>query len=290
VITNPNSSLSGDTIYRYQLLQPYPEFGPLTVTRSLPGARSSYNALDVRYNHAFTNGLSAIVSYRWSKALDNASEDFVGWSIGNLWRDSYNTMLDYAVSTHDQPHSFAVAAVYELPYGVGKKWGSSGPWVAKQVLGNWQLSSNIRIASGFPIFGIINDYTSPLNNLYGFPSPQTPDLVGNPVPSHQSPDQWLNPNAFVLTDGQSRLGNSPLRIPAAREALTENVDLSIAKSFGTERFKVQFRGDFLNLFNHPVFGGNYNFNTCLNCGGTFGQVYGTRNDPRNIQFGLKAMF
>ncbi len=290
VITNPNGGLSGQQIPQYQLLQPYPEFGNLNVTRSLPGASSSYNALDVKYNHAYSNGLSAIITYRWSKALDNGSEDLVGWSIGNLWRDSYNTKLDYAVSTHDQPHSFAVAAVYDLPYGVGKRWGSGAPGVVKTVLGNWQLSSNIRLSSGFPIFGIINDYNSPLGNQYGFPSQQTPDLIGNPIPQHQTPDQWINPDAFVNTDGQPRLGNSPLRIPSLREAWTKNLDLSVAKSFGPERFRVQFRGEFLNAFNHPIFGGNYNFNTCLDCGSPFGQVYGTRNDPRNIQFSLKANF
>jgi hypothetical protein len=290
IITNPNSGLSGDTVYRFQLLQPYPEFGSLNVTRSLPGARSSYNALDVKYNQAFSHGFSGIVTYRWSKALDNGSEDLVGWSIGNLWRDSYNTMADYGVSTHDQPHSFAVAGVYDLPYGTGKQWGSSSPWLVKQVLGNWQLSTSIRIASGFPIFGIFNDYNSPLSNLYGFPSQATPDLVGNPVPSHQTPDQWINPDAFVNTDGLPRLGSTPTRIPSVREAWTKNVDLSIAKNFGPEGFRVQFRGDFLNAFNHPIFGGNYNFNTCLYCGGTFGQVYSTRNDPRNVQLAIKAVF
>ncbi len=290
IITNPNSFLSGSTVNQYQLLQPYPEFGNLNLTRSLPGATSSYNALDVKYNHAYQNGLSAIVTYRWSKALDDGSEDLVGWSIGNLWRDSYNTRMDYAVSTHDQPQSFAVAAVYDLPYGVGKKFGSSAPWAVKQVLGNWQLSSNVRIASGLPIFGIINDYTSPLSNLYGFPSQQTPDLVGNVVPANRTPDNWINPNAFASTDGLDRLGSSPLRIPSLREAATENLDLSIAKFFGTERFKVQFRGEFLNVFNHPIFGGNYNINTCLYCSSSFGEWTATRNDPRNIQLSLKATF
>ncbi len=290
IITNPNSALSGSTVDRYQLLQPYPEFGSLTLTRSLPGATSSYNALNVKYNHAFQNGLSAIVTYVWSKALDDASEDLVGWSIGNLWRDSYNTKADYAVSTHDVPQSFAVAAVYDLPYGVGKTWGSNAPWVLKQTLGNWQLSSNVRLASGLPIFGVINDYSSPLANLYGFPSQQTPDLVGNVVPANQSANNWINANAFQSTDGQNRLGNSPLRIPSLREAPTENLDLSVAKFFGPERFRVQFRGEFLNLFNHPIFGGNYNINTCLYCGSGFGQWTATRNDPRNIQLSLKATF
>jgi hypothetical protein len=154
--------------YQYQVLQPYPEFGALTVTRSLSGATSSYNALDLKYNRSFSSGLSAIVTYRWSKALDDRSEDLVGWTINSLWRDSYNTKLDYAVSTHDQPHSFGVAAVYDLPYGTGKRWGGSAPWALRQVLGNWQLSSNIRLSSGFPIYGVYNDGSSPIGNLYGF--------------------------------------------------------------------------------------------------------------------------
>ncbi|MBV9759114.1 MAG: TonB-dependent receptor [Acidobacteriaceae bacterium] len=290
IITNPNSSLNGPTIYQYQLMQPYPEFSAITYARSLPGASSEYNALNLKYNRAFSNGFSLIATYVWSKALDDGSEDLIGWSVGNMWRDSYNTMLDYGVSTHDQPQSFAVAGVYDLPYGTGKQWGSNAPWILRQTLGNWELSTNIRVASGLPIFGIIDDYDSPLNNNFGFPSPQVPDLVGNPVPANQNPNQWFNPNAFLSTYGQYAIGNSPIKQPALREAPTENWDLAVAKGFGPERFRVQFRGEFLNVFNHPIFGGNYNFNDCLTCGGTFGQVYGTRNDPREIQFSLKAMF
>lgn len=290
IITDPNSSLTGPTIYQYQLLQPYPEFSAITYTRSLPGASSEYNALNLKYNRAFSNGLSLIATYVWSKALDDGSEDLIGWSVGNMWRDSNNTMLDYGVSTHDQPQSFAVAGVYDLPYGSGKRWGGSAPWIVRQTLGNWELSTNIRVSSGLPIFGIIDDYDSPLNNNFGFPSPQVPDLVGNPVPANQNPNQWFNPNAFLSTYGQYSIGNSPIKQPTLREAPTENWDLAVAKGFGPERFRVQFRGEFLNVFNHPIFGGNYNFNECLTCGGTFGQVYGTRNDPREIQFSLKAMF
>ncbi|HLH05264.1 MAG TPA: TonB-dependent receptor [Bryobacteraceae bacterium] len=293
VITDPSSGLSGPTVYQYQLLLPYPEFSNLNWTRSLPGATSSYNALDLKYNHAFTNGLSAIVTYRWSKALDDGSEDLIGWAVGNMWRDSYNTKLDYGVSEHDQPHSFAVAAVYDLPYGVGKRWGATAPWLVRQVLGNWQLSSNVRVASGLPLFGISDGNYTPLTYFYGFPgngNGEIPDIIGNPVPAHQTPDNWINPNAFVSTYNQPRYGDTPNRMPYLREEWTKNVDLSVAKSFGPERFRVQFRGEFLNAFNTPIFGGNYNINLALTNGGPFGQWTGTRNDPRNIQFSLKASF
>jgi len=295
IITNPSSGLSGALIPQYQLLQPFPEFGLLQWTRSLPGASSSYNALNLKYNHAFSGGLSLIVTYAWSKALDDGSEDLVGWTIGNMWRDSDNTKLDYTVSTHDQPQSFATAFVYDLPYGSGMHWGGNAPWVLKQTLGNWELSSNIRLASGLPLFEIFDTYSGNyLLSQFGFPGPEVPDWVGNPVPANQNVNNWINGNAFVPTSGEYRYGDAPNRISALRDAATENLDIAVAKNFGTERFKIQFRGEFLNVFNHPIYGGSgygySNINNCIECGSPLGEVTGVRNDPRNIQFSLKAMF
>jgi hypothetical protein len=80
-----------------------------------------------------------------------------------------------------------------------------------------------------------------------------------------------------------------------REGATKNWDLSVAKNFAiNERVQLQFRGEFLNVFNLPIYGGwgygsGGNISTCIDCG-DLGTVYGTRNDPRNIQFSLRAMF
>jgi hypothetical protein len=79
-----------------------------------------------------------------------------------------------------------------------------------------------------------------------------------------------------------------------REAATKNLDLSVAKSFGPERFRAQFRGEFLNLFNHPIYGGEFyggssGIGNCLDCG-NLGLITNTRNDPRNIQVSLRLMF
>jgi hypothetical protein len=62
------------------------------------------------------------------KALDNGPEDYFGWAGGvngggSSWRDAYNTNLDYNISTHDIPQSFATALVYDLPYGRGQALG-----------------------------------------------------------------------------------------------------------------------------------------------------------------------
>ncbi len=280
---------SQPTIAYNELLRPYPEFTYLQWTRSLPGARSSYNALNVKYNHSFSSGLSLLTTYVWSKALDNGPEDYFGWATGNQWRDSYNTMLDYNISTHDVPQSFATALVYELPYGRGKRWGGSAPAVVKGALGNWQVSSTIRLASGLPLYGLQESSSNQLNN-YGYPGPQLPDLISkNVVPANQTPDNWVNPNAYAAPASIYMLGNAPQRMTQLRERAARNVDLAVAKNFGTEHYQAWLRAEFLNAFNYA----QYN-NVCLdlsesNCA-PFGTAYGTENLPRTIQVSLKLTF
>jgi hypothetical protein len=297
VITDPNSFLSGPTVLLNQLLRPYPEFGDLHWARSFPGAHSAYDALNVKFTKQFSGGLSMLSTYVWSKALDNGSEDLIGWTIGTMWRDSYNTNLDYAVSTHDVPQSFATAWTYQLPYGSGKRWGSSAPHVVNQVLGNWEVSGVVRFASGLPLLPVYYQ-NNPLSN-YGFPGPGLPNLVGDPKPAHQTSSNWINADAFTAPTTLI-YGDEPQRMTQLRDGATKNVDFSVAKYFGRERFRAQFRADFLNMFNHPQYGGEFfgnyfgsaNIGNCLDCGPDykFGQVFGTRNDPRNIQLSLKLMF
>jgi len=284
--------LGGETIKLNQLLRPFPQYSYLNYTRSLPGASSSYNAFTLKYTKQFSGGLSLISSYVWSKALDDGSEDLIGWAIGGLWRDTYNTKLDYGISMHDVPQSFATAFVYELPYGHGKRWGGAAPEVVGQILGNWQVSGIVRLTSGLPLLAPF--YSDNPLSQFGFPGLRFPNLVGNPKAAHQTPTQWFNPDAFAQP-GDFQLGDMPSRMTQLREGATKNVDLSVAKSFGPERFKAQFRAEFLNAFNHPTYGGNYyggwgsNIDLCIDCG-NLGTVYGTRNDPRNIQLSLKLMF
>lgn len=312
IITDPNLYLSQPEIAYNELLRPYPEYTYLVQTRSTPGARAQFDALYAKYNHAFSNGLSLIATYQWSKTLDDGSEDFLGWTIGNMWRDAYQPKLDYAISTHDQPQSFATAFVYELPYGTAKRWGGTAPRVVNQVLGNWNVSGTVRITSGFPFPNPVSFSYNPLNN-FGFPGGGLPDVVANPKPQHRTVTHWINPSAFAgvsqntgepFNCGQSsdsdgsydacapfpfKYGNEPQRMTQVREAPTQNLDMAVGKVFGPERLRAQLRGEFLNVFNHPIYGGSYNISNCIDCG-DLGTVYGTRNDSRNIQVSLKLMF
>ncbi len=312
VITDPNSYLSSPMIAYNSLLRPYPEYTYLQETRSLPGARSQFDALYAKYNHSFSNGLSAIVTYQWSKNMDDGSEALVGWTINDMWRDATNPKLDYAISTHDVPNSFAVAFTYQLPYGNGMRWGGAAPWLLRQTLGGWNLAGAVRIATGFPFPNPVQFSYNPIGN-YGFPGPGLPDMVPgiSARPVHRTAKAWINPSAFEGVSGQSgnpiscslqqtstgdscqpfpfKYGNEPQRYTDLREAPTKNVDLSLSKTFGPPRIRTQIRADFLNVFNHPIYGGSYNISNCIDCG-DLGTVYGTRNDPRNVQVAAKIMF
>jgi Carboxypeptidase regulatory-like domain len=306
IITDPNSYLSQQQVAYNQLLRPFPEFTYLQQTRSLPGARSQFDALTAKYNHSFSNGLSWITTYQWSKNMDDGSEALLGWAIGDMWRDATNPKLDYAISTHDVPQSFATAWTYQLPYGHGRQWGGDSPQIVNQVIGGWDVSGAIRLESGLPFPNPVEFSYNPLGN-FGFPGPGMPSIVADPRPAHRTTSNWVNINAFAGASGISgnqvacgnandpcqpfpfSNGNEPQRLTQVREAATKNLDLGIAKEFGPERVRTQLRGDFLNVFNHPVYGGSYNIGDCIDCG-DLGQVYGTRNDPRNIQVSLKVSF
>ena len=147
---------------------------------------------------------------------------------------------------------------------------------------------------------------NPLGN-YGFPGNALPNVVGDPR-SNRSPDHWINIGAFqgvsssgsgaAVTCGDPNdqcqpfnysFGNEPQRMSTIREAPTKNLDLGIGKVFGAERIHAELRGDFLNAFNHPIYGGAWNIEENLYAS-NFGEVYGTRNDPRNIQVSLKITY
>lgn len=267
------------TIPRQRLLRPFPQFDNISLTRSLIGAKASFNALNLRVSRNFSDGLAVVATYQFSRNIDNASED-QGWSINDQWRDAYHKDLERSVSAHDVPHSFATSLLYELPFGRQRRFASNMPSGAEAVLGGWQVSTIVRLASGFPapVRG-----PNPLG-AYGFQVGR-PNLVGDPEVSSQSPATWFNPAAFA-NPAPFTIGTSPRYLGNLRERSIRNVDLSISKRIPVARSNVEFRADMLNLFNHPQYGG---LNTTLG-GATFGQAAGVVNTPRNIQLGLRWMF
>ena len=274
--------LAAATVLRRQLLRPYPQFQDVSIV-DMPGASSSFNALLLRMNKRFSNGMTLMVSYQHSHAEDNSSEN-QGWEVNDRFRNVYNLSAERSVSAHDVPNSFALTYVYELPVGRGKKFGASMPKAVDAIVGGWQMSSIWKIDSGLPLI-----FSAP-NNVFNYNQWQFPNIkqgVSLTVPN-RTIDRWFNTDAFEQP-APFTYGNAPRFIDQIRYSRVNNWDMSLAKNFNIfEKLKLQFRSELYNALNRVQFGrADTNFG-----GNNFGRVTGTApgNGPRTIQMALRLSF
>ena len=234
---------------------------------------SSYNAGQLKVEKRFSQGLSFLLSYTYSKSIDiRSGETSVGGS-GQprplLARDrkAYRGLSDY-----DLTHNFVLSYVYDLPFGQGKPYGG------------WQFTGILRLHNGFP-FGITSGDSANVGATSQFPQ-----LVGDVLPSgfNQTREQWFNTAA--LTEIDFTYGNLGRNV--VREDGFQNFDFGILKRTNlTETTFLEFRSEFFNLFNKVNFAapdGSIR-------SGDFGRISRTALGPdiggnRVIQFGLKFVF
>jgi hypothetical protein len=288
-VTNPffnvitNGPLSGETIPYWRTLVPYPQFQSVNLVGDTPGASSSFNALLLKYTQRWANSLTVLATYQWSKAIDNTSET-QAWEVGDKIRDAYDLSLDRSISAHDLPHDFVGNAIWDIPVGKGRRFGSGMNSVANAIVGGWQVATVVRIGSGLPL-----QFTVP-NGLgaYGFPVLR-PDItsMSDLTSGKQTPNQWFN-TAAVLNPAPYTIGTAPRWFGAVRTAGNRQADISLNKSWQIlERMRFQFRAEAYNITNTPQYG---RADTNLGDGG-FGRVTSTTNiGPRNIQFGARLDF
>ncbi len=238
--------------------------------------RGNYNGLQVKVEQRFAKGLSYLVAYTWSKAIDLASSGQFGVESLSL-QDPYHPNPDRSVAGYDIPHNFSAAIIYQLPFGHGRRWLNSG--LGSRVLGNWQLNAIALLRSGQP-------YTPTMNvDVANIGANTTrPNLAGNPHLGRPKPEAWFNKSAYaspqVFHFGTA--GRNQLRTDGF-----QNFDLSLFREDNlTERLKVQVRLEAFNALNHATFG--IPQTTFTNP--RFGQVSGTVSTARQIQLGLKVIF
>ncbi|ABF39428.1 hypothetical protein Acid345_0423 [Candidatus Koribacter versatilis Ellin345] len=248
----------------------------------------NYNALQAVLQQRFNHGLDYQISYTYSKCMTNNDGYYGTWGANtettpaaNYWQNLYDPQADYAQCYWDAKHVISAYATYELPFGKGKQFGGNMNPVLNAVVGNWQIAPIVSWHTGFPIalYGPDNSGTN---------SPAArPDCNGPVQYIQHTVDggyQWVSPSAFSAAQ-PGTFGNCPAQGPVVGPHYTD-ADISMQKNFPiTERYRLQFRADFLNAFNHPNFA--HPDNTVGDT--TFGLITGTQ-DARQIQFALKFYF
>ena len=254
-------------------------------------ASSHYNSLQVDLHGRVTRDLQLQFGYTLSKAVDATTSNGSGGDLNNATNPYVGWRYDIGPSQFDRRHNAFVNFVYDIPLF------RNGNQLTKAALGGWQISGIVTFQSGAPLdlgIGGANNASSILSN-----TGNRPNLIGK-ISYPKKVGEWFDPSAFgfpACTPGGSgadcygNLGFDALRGPGR-----QNWDLTLFKTFAfTERFKLQFRADTFNAFNHTEFNGDKNnggIGLTVPAPGTTSSigVISKAFDARQFQLSLKAMF
>jgi hypothetical protein len=259
-----------------------------TVSGTKSNGNMTYNALQAVLQKEASHGLQYQVSYTFSKCMSDNTGYYGAWnnalSASAYWQNVYDQRSEWAPCYYDATNVLSAYAVYDLPFGHGKSVGKDVNGVVNQVIGGWAVSPIVSFRTGWPLpvqgaqdnsgtFG-----RGPRANCNGVPSiTNTPiDGIGR---------QWFTNSGQFTQPAAGSFGNCSPQLDDLRSPHYTDVDLSVHKDFPIrERFRLQFRTDFINAFNHV----QYNAPN-MSLGATMGQITGAQ-PPRNIQLALKLYY
>jgi hypothetical protein len=213
---------------------------------------SSYDALQVKLERKFTNGLQYLANYTWSKALGTGGSGLFGVENGpggfSVWQNYYDLAGSKGALAFNIPQMLMMEGEYVLPVGYGQRYLNHGP--AAYILGNWTALTNISIRSGqpynFEVGGDVANIESPGAGS-GWFSYERPNVTGSLKVSHPTKNAAFNTAALsVPTFGT--FGNA--EVSPLYSSHFANADMSIMKDFKIEgQVNFNFRADFFNVFN-----------------------------------------
>ncbi|MDX1982776.1 MAG: carboxypeptidase regulatory-like domain-containing protein, partial [Bryobacteraceae bacterium] len=275
----PVGAMSTQNVQRGHLLTPYPHYP--SVNFAAPGwGNSNYHSFQAKIEKRFSSGNSVVLAYTFSKLLSDGADN--AWDAAGV-TDFNCRSCAKSVSPYDQRHRLVTSFTYDLPFGKGKQYGSGWNSFLNAAFGQWQINGIGTINSGLNLqFGV------PQNTSFSFGGGQRPDVVAGQEAALDNPTiaRWFNTDAFRLP-AQYTFGTIGRMHPNLRSDRIENLDFSVFKNFRIkERVTLQFRAEWFNLTNSPIFASP---NTTV--GSTaFGIVTGQDNLPRQTQLALKFLF
>jgi len=260
--------------------RPFPNWGEVNSRNN--GANAYYHSGQIEINHRYKSGLTFNSAYTFAKNLSDsqgyATTNFGGETSGSRSLDIYNLKSQFGDVGSTRRHRWLTSAVYELPFGRGKEFGSNMNKIANAIVGGWQVSSIFLWQSGpflTPYFSDGDPSGTGSGSYEG--RAQAPDLIGGGNLSNPTASDWFNLSSFVCpgvpgwtaghqcligtpsgtVDPQTGAGLSPLgRFGNAGKSKvigpgTINLNAGVAKTFAvTERVRVKVEASFTNALNH----------------------------------------
>jgi hypothetical protein len=247
--------------------------------------RSNYHGLGAKFEKRYSNGLSMVSSYTWGHALADTDTTLSGAQGIGLFDVVCGFRCEYGSASWDVRHRFVTSFNYDLPFGRGKTLGTDISRVANLFIGGWQTNGILTFSTGQPFQFRAQNCVGSFNSCRADAAPGKDPMAA--PPGGRTPDQW-----FDITNSQAPApgtGGNIGPITGVAPGIA-NLDFSVFKSFEfNERFRMQFRSEWLNLSNTPRFAASSIGNTqgMANYGRLSGTLPGS---ARNVQFALRFMF
>jgi len=279
----------GSTISRL----PFADFGVIQLVAD--GINADYNSLAFKVTKRFSQGMSVISNYTWSKSIDDSSGIRVQGYDSLFPQNSYCIECERGLSAFNVPQRWITSVLYELPVGKGKPMNIANP-ALNAIIGGWQVGGNVTVQDGVPVSltngGVDNSET---DEAY-----DRPNYVGGPAnASNQTTGGWYNRAAFAEAPPGTfgSVGRNTVTAPGI-----VMIDAELHKAFRmpyNEHHQVQLRFEAFNVLNHPNWGEpNPNILQGAAIAGApagtahsgFGVISGTATAMRQLQLGLKYTF
>jgi hypothetical protein len=230
------------------------------------GLTSNYNSLQVNLTKRFTEGLSFLASYTWSKTL--------GYTSGNgFLLNPSDLRSNYGPLDFDRQNVLTISHLWELPFGL------HGHSLMASALGGWQLNGVFTWSTGVPLTVTADPLTCACPGSVSFAN-----LNGSPVLNNGT--AFLNPASFSAP-GVGQFGN--LGRGAIRGPNDWNYDLSLFKNFRFhDHYKIEVRGEAYNLTNSTHFASPITYMNSVNFGQQISSINGAFG--RQVNLGFRLLF
>jgi hypothetical protein len=296
----PTPVLREDGTQFFPVGAPRPNTAFATIELKSSDGDSWYNALLFEVRRRTTRGLGFQSSYTYSRNIDTtqASTFFSDATNGttSAFPEFYDSNYNKGLADYHAKHNWVFNITYDIP-GVG----ASGSF-ARGLLGGWQVAMIGQIRSGSPLTAFVrtnrsrSQWAPSLGPGLGF---DRPSLAPGRTPEDAvagSPDQWLDPTAFVLQPAGTlgNLGRGALIGPDLK-----TIDLALVKRIGWTALgpagRLELRIEGFNIFNRANFG----VPSLLAFAGTadneaplptFGRIRSTVTSARQVQLGARVVF
>jgi Carboxypeptidase regulatory-like domain/TonB dependent receptor len=283
-------------------------------------ANSTYHSFQIELNKRYSNGWTLQSNYTWSKAL--GEEEGAGQEMNDNYRNGRDRRLDKRLLSFHRPHVWRTSAVWEMPFGPGRRLLGKSNKVISRLVELWQFGAIYNVFTGAPLNLSTGTTTSGITSFNQF-TDTTPMLMGNlpkgfgkvkrvdnGVVYFDGLQEGEDPSIANITSSQGLRGRSTLvgiadtngnlilanPVPGRLGSLVPfylqgpgsyRLDLNLVKRIQIrEKANFEMRIDAINAFNTPEFDPpNGNINST-----DFGRITGTNNDARIVVVSLRINF